>query len=247
MPDWRPAPPGNRDRHPDRRARAPHRRQDATWLRAYTRASGTLRDAVIRPRDGPRRRKDQTSLTATSPAPLVSIIAPTYNHAPISVDVSRASLPKLSRAGNRSSLTTARLTEQPRSSVASRTHEFAMSLNATVGSRVWGARTTWPSGWRVGSMSRYSRGTTSGHRTSSRGNSRHSRNPEVVLSWGSRRRLITAGVARRLRPGRGKGPQASAPDCGPDGPAAARGELHTRVHGGMSNERPACSRWLSSA
>jgi glycosyltransferase involved in cell wall biosynthesis len=65
------------DRHP----RAPPPPRKHRPLRAYTRASGTVTDAVI-PRDGPLRRRDQTSLTATSPAPLVSIITPTYNHAP---------------------------------------------------------------------------------------------------------------------------------------------------------------------
>jgi glycosyltransferase involved in cell wall biosynthesis len=64
------------DRHPQ----APPPPGKHQPLRAYTRPSGTVTDAVI-PRDGPLRRRDQTSLTATSPAPLVSIITPTYNHA----------------------------------------------------------------------------------------------------------------------------------------------------------------------
>ena len=38
-------------------------------------------NAAIQSRDGPLRRKDQTSLSGRSPAPIVSIITPTYNHA----------------------------------------------------------------------------------------------------------------------------------------------------------------------
>ena len=113
-------------------------------------------------------------------------------------------MPKLSRAGNRSSLTTVRLTVHLTSSVAPRTHEFAMSLNPTVGSRVWGARTTWPSGWRVGSMSRSWRETTSGHRTSSRGSSLHSRTRRSCSRGASRRRLIRRGRPGASLPGRAK-------------------------------------------
>ena len=53
---------------------------DATHWGHPLEAWDTLRCAT-RPRDGSFRPKDQTSLTATSPAPLVTIITPTYNHA----------------------------------------------------------------------------------------------------------------------------------------------------------------------
>ena len=78
--DWRRAPPRIRI---DTLTAALARRTRLTTPPAASVhcASVTLRDAAIGRGTDHVRREDQTSLTATPPAPLVSIITPTYNHA----------------------------------------------------------------------------------------------------------------------------------------------------------------------
>ena len=63
--------------------------------------------------------------------------------------------------------------------------------------------------------------------------------PEVVLSWGLAAETDPAGETRRLHPELRPAPQAPAQDRRPDRPAAARGELHSRVHGAVPKERSA--------
>ena len=79
-----------------------------------------------------------------------------------------------------------------------------MSLNTTVGSRVWGTRTTWHYGWRVGSMSPILEGDDFWPQDKLERQLPAFADPEVVLSWGLAAETDPAGETRRLNPGRAK-------------------------------------------
>ena len=193
-------------------------------------------------------RRDQTSLTAISPAPLVSIITPTYNHG----------------------LYIGRCLESVLAQTEPRWEQIVIDDGSTDGTADVVGRST---DARIRYVSQPHRGITG---LGDAYNLALGMARGEYVADSRRRRLLATGQAReaapcirgpegralvgprggdrsdRRRPGASipaarRSPQASAQDRGPDRQAAARGERHSRMHGGVPNERAACGWWLSPA